>query len=136
MSVSPGQLLKPLRIASVSAADMQEWAQVLRDPNPIHLDAKVVAARGLGDRVINQGPANLAYIIAMLQAALPQARVQSFDVRYLDNVFAGDAVEAGAKIVSVATADTSVSCEVWLKVEGRGAALQGSAVLELQGRVI
>ena len=71
MSVAPGQILKPLRIASISAADMQEWAQVLRDPNPIHLDPRAVAARGLGDRVINQGPANLAYIIAMLQAAFP-----------------------------------------------------------------
>jgi len=136
MSVAPGRILKPLRIASISAADMQEWAQVLRDPNPLHLDPKAVAARGLGDRVINQGPANLAYIITMLQAALPGARVQSFDVRYLDNVFAGDAVEAGAKIVSVGAAGTPVSCEVWLKVDGRGAALQGSAVLEIQDRVI
>jgi len=136
MNVSPGQILEPVRIASVSAADMEVWAQVLRDPNPIHLDPKAVAARGLGDRVINQGPANLAYIIAMLQAALPGARVQSFDVRYLDNVFAGDAVEAGAKIVSVAAEGTSVSCEVWLKVAGRGTALHGSAVLETQSRVI
>lgn len=131
MSVAPGQILPPLRIASISAADMREWAQVLRDPNPIHLDPQAVAARGLGDRVINQGPANLSYIIAMLQAALPGARVQSFDVRYLDNVFAGDAVEAGAKVVSVGAEGTPVSCEVWLKVDGRGAALQGSAVLEI-----
>jgi acyl dehydratase len=131
MRVAPGQILMPLRIASISAADMQEWAQVLRDPNPMHLDPEAVAARGLGDRVINQGPANLAYIIAMLQAALPGARVQSFDVRYLDNVFAGDAVEAGAKIVSVGAGGTPVSCEVWLKVDGRGAALQGAAVLEM-----
>lgn len=134
MSLSPGQILKPLRIGSVSAADMQVWAQVLRDPNPIHLDPKAVAARGLGDRVINQGPANLAYIISMLQAALPGARVRSLDVRYLDNVFAGDAVEAGAKIVSLESSGKSISCEVWLKVDGRGAAIQGSVVLELQAR--
>ncbi len=56
------------------------------------------------------------------------------DVRYLDNVFAADAVEAGAKIVSVAPDGTSVSCEVSLNVAGRGAAIQGSVVLELQAR--
>jgi 3-hydroxybutyryl-CoA dehydratase len=131
MSVAPGQLLKPLKIASVSAADMREWAQVLRDPNPIHLDPSAVAARGLGDRVINQGPANLAYVFTMIQAALPGARVRSFDIRYIDTVFAGDAVEAGARIVSVDAWGTPVTCEVWLNVEGRGAALQGTAVLEL-----
>jgi 3-hydroxybutyryl-CoA dehydratase len=129
VTVSSGQLLKPLRVPSVSAADMHVWAQILRDPNPIHLDPRAVEARGLGSRVINQGPANLSYIIAMLQAALPRARLQALDIRYLDNVFAGDAVEAGAKVVAVTTG--RVSCEVWLVVEGRGSAIQGSAVLEL-----
>jgi acyl dehydratase len=126
-----GQLLEPLRIPSVSAAQMQEWAQVLRDPNPIHLDPQAVKAKGLGDRVINQGPANLAYVIAMLQTALPRARICSLDVRYLDNVFAGDAVDAGAKVVAVADESTRITCEVWLNVETRGAAIQGSAVLDL-----
>src|SRR5207248_11610448 len=55
--------------------------------------------------IFNQGPANLSYIIAMLQTALPQARICSLDVRYLDNVFAGDAVEAGATIVAVGAED-------------------------------
>jgi 3-hydroxybutyryl-CoA dehydratase len=129
---SRGQTLGPLRIPSVSAAQMKEWAEVLRDPNPIHLDPEAVKAKGLGDRVINQGPANLSYIIAMLQTVLPQARICSLDVRYLDNVFAGDAVEAGATIVAVGADDpTRITCEVWLNVETRGAAIQGSAVLNL-----
>jgi len=107
---------------------------VLRDPNPIHLDPQAVKAKGLGDRVINQGPANLAYVIAMLQTAFPQARICSLDVRYLDNVFAGDTVEAGAKVVSV-TGDNSarITCELWLNIQTRGPAIQGSAVLELPG---
>ena len=102
---------------------MREWAEVLRDPNPIHLDPKAVAAKGLGDRVINQGPANLAYIITALQAAYPGARLLSLDVRYLDNVFAGDVVEAGFKVVAIE--GRCVNCEVWLN-----AAIQGTAVLE------
>ncbi len=135
MSPLPGKLLGPLRIASVSAEDMKEWAQVLRDPNPIHLDPGAVRSKGLGDRVINQGPANLAYIIAMLQTALPGARIRSLDVRYLDNVFAGDAVEAGAKVVGSDSDDPArITCEIWLNVAGRGPAIQGSALLEMDVR--
>src|SRR3569833_2491090 len=102
---------------------MREWSEVIHDPNPIHLDPKAVAAKGLGDRVINQGPANLAYIITRLQTAYPGARLLSLDVRYLDNVFAGDLVAADFKVVT--TEGKRVTCEVWLN-----AAIQGTAVLE------
>lgn len=132
MKPTVGQVLGPLRIQSVSAEQMKDWAQVLRDPNPIHLDPAAVKAKGLGDRVINQGPANLSYIMAMLQTALPRVRIRSLEVKYLDNVFGGDSVQAGAKVVEVSPGDpTRVICEVWLNVEDRGPAIQGSAVLEL-----
>ena len=39
------------------------WSQVLNDPNPIHLDNKKVEELGLGNKCINQGPANIAYIL-------------------------------------------------------------------------
>ncbi len=132
-----GDILKPWRIAGVQAADMHHWAQVLRDPNPIHLDPQAVKARGLGDRVINQGPANLAYVITMLQSSLPGARLCSLDARYVDNVFAGDCVEAGAKVTAVDAGDPlRITCEFWLNVESRGPALQGSAVLQLHRVVL
>ena len=132
-----GALLQPLRIPSVSAADMHDWAQVLRDPNPIHLDPQAVKAKGLGDRVINQGPANLAYVITMLQSALPGARLCLLDARYVDNVFGGDCVEVGAKVTAVRVGDAPrVTCEFWLNVESRGPALQGSAVLQLPRAVL
>jgi hypothetical protein len=69
--MNAGDTLKPFRIARVSPEGMKAWAKFLHDPNPIHLDPAVVKAKGLGERVINQGPANLAYLINMLQAANP-----------------------------------------------------------------
>lgn len=75
---------------------MRVWAQVLRDPNPIHLDPDAVRARGLGDRVINQGPGNVSYIMNMLLAAFPQGRLDSIEVRFLDNVFGGELVAPAA----------------------------------------
>jgi acyl dehydratase len=128
-----GDPLKPWRIESVSAERMKTLAAVLRDPNPIHLDPAAVATLGLGHRVINQGPANLAYVINMLSAALPGARLLELDARFLANVFGGDRVEAGGRVIAVEAeaTGTRVTCEVWLNVSEQGPAVAGNAVLQL-----
>jgi 3-hydroxybutyryl-CoA dehydratase len=128
-----GSTLTPFRVASVSPDVMRDWAKFLHDPNPIHLDAAVVRAKGLGERVINQGPCNLAYIISMLQAALPGSTLDSLDIRYVNNVYAGDAVEAGGTITTVTPeARGSVCvCEIWLRAEGRGPVITGTASLRI-----
>ena len=109
---SPGDAL-PALSHRVEPADMARLAEILRDPNPIHLDPAAATALGLGDRVVNQGPANLAYIVNMLVAALPGHRLVELDSRYLANVFGGDLVEAGGTITSVT--DGAIECETWLK---------------------
>ena len=126
-----GDTLRPFRIASVSPEGMKAWAKFLHDPNPIHLDPAVVKAKGLGDRVINQGPANLAYLINMLQGAVPNGLIESLEVRYVDNVFGGEAVEAGGTVKDVSEDGSKrrVSCEVWLRAEARGSVLTGTAIL-------
>lgn len=110
--MSPDQALPSLR-HRVDPSAMAKLADILRDPNPIHLDPAAAAALGLGDRVVNQGPANLGYIINMLAAALPGHRLVELDSRYLANVFGGDLVEAGGKVVSAT--DSEIECETWLK---------------------
>lgn len=129
MTASIGDSLKPFRIESVNAESMKTWARVLHDPNPIHLDPAAVRAKGWGDRVINQGPANLATIISMLQASLPGMQLESLDVRYVDNVFAGDAVEAGGSITQVSDGGARLVCEVWLRADARATVISGTAVL-------
>lgn len=131
--IAVGDSLPSLRIESVSAEKMRELAVVLRDPNPIHLDPAAVARLGLGDRVINQGPANLAYIVNMLRAAFPKSTLLQLDARFLGNVFGGDAVEAGGRVTLVTpeTQGTRVGCETWLNVDGRGPAVTANAVLLL-----
>jgi len=129
--VKAGDALKPFRIAPVSPEGMKAWATFLHDPNPIHLDPAVVKAKGLGDRVINQGPANLAYLINMLQSAIPNSLIESLEVRYVDNVFGGEAVEAGGTVteVSVDGSKRRIGCDVWLRADARGAVLTGTAIL-------
>lgn len=117
----------PIRVHDVTAPPMAVLARVLRDPNPIHLDAAAAAGAGLGDRVINQGPANLAYVMDMLATAFPGHRLAKVESRYLANVRDGDRVEAGGTI-ALLEADR-VSCDAWLRIQGGADAVSVKATL-------
>ncbi len=131
MSYTVGDALPPFVIESVSPEAMKDWAVFLADPNPIHLDVEVVKAKGLGDRVINQGPINVAYMMNMLLAAFPGGRIQAMDSRFLDNVYGGDRVVASGTITAIE--DDRVDCAFQLDVDGRGTVNAGTATIRLQG---
>lgn len=133
MTPSVGATLGPWTIESVSAEHMKTLAVILDDPNPIHLDAEAVKALGMGERVINQGPANLGYVMNLLSEALPGARIASVRVRFLANVLGGDRVSAGAEVLASHEQDGErrLDCAIWLDVDGRGHALEGTASLVL-----
>ena len=117
----------PSRRMTVRAAQIAVVAEVLRDPNPIHLDPAAAAAAGLGDRCINQGPANLAYVINMITSAFPDHRIVDLSSRYLANVREGDEVEASGVVVN--RDESAITCDAWLDVMGAGRAVQVSARL-------
>jgi 3-hydroxybutyryl-CoA dehydratase len=127
MSYAVGDALPPFVIESVSADAMKQWAVFLADPNPIHLDVEVVKAKGLGDRVINQGPINVAYMMNMLMAAFPGAKIEAMDSRFLDNVYGGDKAVASGTITAIE--GNRISCEFTLDVEGRGTVNSGTATI-------
>jgi len=135
MTATPavGHTLEPLRIDSVSAEAMKAMAVVLSDPNPIHLDPGVVRRLGLGDRVINQGPSGCGYMMNMLLRQFPGARLRTFQVRFLANVFGGDSVVAAGQVREVEEQDgrLSIGCDIWLDVDGGHRAIQGTATVTL-----
>jgi 3-hydroxybutyryl-CoA dehydratase len=133
MTLAVGSVLGPRVVESVSAEHMKLLAVVLADPNPIHLDPEAVKALGMGDRTINQGPANFGYIVDLLREAAPGAAIADLSVRLLSNVFAGDRVVAGGTVESAETRDGALrlSCAVWLDVDGAARALDGTATLIL-----
>jgi len=133
MTVVPGTVLGPWTVDHVDPGKMQAFAVVLADPNPIHLDPEAVRAAGLGDRVINQGPASFGYVLNMLLDSLPGAAIRDLDVRLSANVFAGDRVTAAGEVVSVQSEAgvQRVTCTVWLDVHGARRALEGTATLEI-----
>ena len=96
----------------MTAERMRKLALLLQDPNPIHLEREAVRRAGLGDRRINQGPANLAYVMTMLLAAFPGHRIQDLKCRFLGLVREGDVVEAGGVVKSVGPGQ--ITCDAWL----------------------
>ena len=99
-SIKPGDALPPFVVASVSPDAMRDWSGFLADPNPIHLDVTVVQAKGLGDKRINQGPINVAYLMNMLMTAFPGCRIETMNTRFLDNVYEGDRVVASGEVTT------------------------------------
>jgi 3-hydroxybutyryl-CoA dehydratase len=119
--------MKPFVVESVSAAKMAELSSVLDDPNPIHLDRDLVRKLGMGEREVNQGPANCSYVVNMLRAEFPGSTITKLSFRLLGNVFAEDRAVAGGEIVS--ETDEAIVCRVWLDVGGRGRAVEGTATI-------
>jgi acyl dehydratase len=129
MSYSVGDALAPFTIESVSPDAMRDWSVFLADPNPIHLDVEVVKAKGLGDKRINQGPINVAYMMNMLMAAVPGCRIEAMDSRFLDNVYEGDHLTASGSVTAID--GNRISCEFTLDVAGRGTVNSGTATLTI-----
>jgi 3-hydroxybutyryl-CoA dehydratase len=104
---------------------------VLDDPNPIHLDPEAVRALGLGDRVVNQGPANLGYLLDLLHEVAPTGRVADVRVRFMANVLGGDRVIAAGRVEAVEEDAEArrLRCAIWLDVDGGARALEGTATL-------
>lgn len=127
MSISIGDTLPDFVIPSVSPDAMREWSVFLADPNPIHLDVEAVKAQGLGDKRINQGPANVAYMMNLLMGAFPGCTIESMDSRFLDNVYEGDRVTASGTVTAVD--GNRISCDILLSVEGRGVVNSATATV-------
>jgi len=124
--LEPGALA-PFEVESVSAERMRTLAALLRDPTPIHFAPEVVQQLGMGEKVINQGPANVGYVINALLEAAPDARIEHLHVRFLANVFAEDRVVAGGTVERAD--DDSAELAVWLDVDGGARAVEGRATL-------
>jgi acyl dehydratase len=110
---------------------MKSFAIILEDPNPLHLEPEAVRAMGMGDRVINQGPTGIGYIMNMLLDSAPGTSIEDLAVSLMANVFGGDRVIAGGRVVSISRLanERRVACEIWLDVENGARAILGTATL-------
>jgi acyl dehydratase len=135
MDVSIGTRLPQWSHGPVDPEKMKIFAAIARDPNPIHWDRAAVAERGLGDRLINQGPTNLGYLVNMLLAWTGPESLRDLRVRFTSNVFDGDMVVAAGVVTAVRKTDGErlADCEVWLDRGDGTRAISGSATVALPG---
>jgi len=134
MEPAVGQRLPEFKIDSVSPERMKLLAAILRDPNPIHWDGDEVARRGLGHRVINQGPINLGYITNMLMEWAGPSCIRHLEARFTSNVFDGDSVVATGVVTAVRedNGERLVDCDVWLDRGGGGRAVEARATVAIR----
>ena len=132
MDVEPGAQIPPLAV-DVAVEPMKTVAALLNDSNPIHWDVESVRRLGMGDRPVNQGPNNLAYVANALiaWAGGDPGAVQRLQVRFLGNVFAGERVTAGGVVTGVRQEDgvTLADLDVWLERGEGDRVLNGTATV-------
>jgi acyl dehydratase len=134
--IGPGSQIPPWTVPAVSAESMKLVAALIRDPTPIHWDVQAVRAAGLGDKPVNGGAVNLAYLINMLARwAGGTQNVVDVDVRYVANVFAGDTVTARGSVRSVREdgGQRWAECDVWLERGDGAVCVTGTATVRLPG---
>jgi acyl dehydratase len=113
---------------------MKTLAPILADPNPIHWDLDAVRALGMGERPVNQGPNNMAYVMNMLADwSGGHHTLRRLRVRFAGNVLGGDHVVARGVVTGVQEDDgrTLAECDVELVVVGGAVALTGTAVVDV-----
>ena len=121
-------------VPRVSAEKMKTMAALLDDSNPIHFDVDAVRALGLGDRVINQGPSNAAYLMNMLTAWTgDSSRLRSFKIRFLGNVPADSHAVATGTVTAVRDVEGHrlAECTLVLTIDHDVPAVSGTAVVDI-----
>ncbi len=136
MNASVGDEIPAWVMKSVSAARMRTMAAILRDPNPVHWDRSVVAARGWGERTINQGPLGLSYMVNMLHEWAGPTSIRRIFMTFPQAIFDGDRITARGVVMAIREVDGGrlADCDIWLEREGSPHVLDGTATVVLPGR--
>lgn len=133
MRVSIGDDIPEWRMEEVTAARMRTMAAILRDPNPVHWDRRVVAKLGFGERTINQGPLGLSYMLNMLHAWTGPTSVRRVVMRFPQAILEGDSVIARGRVTAIReeNGEHLADCDIWLHREGGDPPLEGHATVVL-----
>lgn len=133
MDVSVGDRIPPREVADVDPEKMKTVAALIHDPNPIHWDVDAVTRLGMGDKVINQGTNNMAYVVnALIDWTGDVRTIRNLKLRFNGNVFGHDHVVATGIVTDVREegGERVVECDVWLE-RGEDRVVSGTARVAL-----
>jgi 3-hydroxybutyryl-CoA dehydratase len=116
--LSVGQAAEMSRVVGV--ADIEAFAEVSGDNNPVHLDETYAKTTPFGERIAH-GMLSGAYISAVLGTKLPGpgAIYLSQSMRFRRPVKVGDLVVARATVKALDTARAHVTLETVCEVNGK-----------------
>ncbi|MFI4935033.1 MAG: MaoC family dehydratase [Caulobacterales bacterium] len=122
-----GQTAERRRV--VTAADIDAFARVTGDDNPLHLDEAFAATTSFGGRIAH-GMLSASYISAVLGTQLPGpgSIYVSQTLNFRRPVRIGDEVTAQAKVAAIDAARARVTLETTCVVSGK-TVLEGEAVV-------
>ena len=131
MDIQIGDEIPQWVMPSVSAARMRTMAAILRDPNPIHWDSRVIEERGLGKHTVNQGPLSLSYMVNMLHAWTGPTSVRRVFMTFPLAVLDEDHVTANGVVTDIreVSGERLIDCDIWLAREGTNNPLEGHATV-------
>ena len=119
---------------AVGAADIEAFAAVTGDNNPVHLDAAFAATTNFGERIAH-GMLSAGYISAVIGTTLPGpgAIYLSQTLRFKRPVKIGDAVTARATITEIDAAKARVTLATVCLVNEKPV-VEGEAVIMVPRR--
>ena len=133
MNVKAGDVIPEWLMPSVRPERMRTMAAILRDPNPVHWDRNACDALGFGQRVINQGPLGLSYMVNMLHAWAGQGALTRLVMTFPKVVLDEDRITACGAVTAVREVDGQrfADCDIWLEREPGDRPLVGTATVKL-----
>lgn len=116
-------------VRTVGAADIEAFAAVTGDNNPVHLDAEFAATTSFGERIAH-GMLSAGYISAVIGTTLPGpgAIYLSQSLRFKRPVKIGDEVTARATITEIDAAKARVTLATVCLVNGKPV-VEGEALI-------
>lgn len=133
MNVTVGDEIPEWDMPSVRPERMRTMAAILRDPNPVHWDPRVVNKLGYGDHTINQGPLGLSYMVNMLHAWAGPTSIRRIVMRFPMAVLDGDHIIARGRVTAIRehNGERVADCDIWLHREGTKNPLEGTATVAI-----
>lgn len=104
-------------------------AEILEDPNPLHLDPGYAKERGLPD-VVQQGPFNAAFLYRQVAEWLPHPwSLRRLKLRFLGNVFPDDVLTCRGTVTKKEQTESGVRIEFEVLEENQ----RGETVIQGRG---
>lgn len=121
-------------VSEVRGEDTKLLAALLEDPYQPHYDRRRADELGYPG-LLNQGPANLAYMLRPIVAELPSpTRVVRFDTRFHEMVFEGETVTAAATVREKQPDSKTVEFDISLTKADGSVAVDGTATARFAER--